>query len=115
MISISCAELIKADNCFLEAKQMPGSKNRFYIFKHAHLQVIGTICILLLALALLWHGNATGNQPAPALVAQVFFDGEYRIADGPWQEIVGVSIFRQQKAVSPCAAIFIYWPQTGNI
>ena len=64
---------------------MPKLKNRFYIFKY--LQVTGVIFILLLALALLWHGNATSNQAIPALVAQVYFDGEYRIADAPWQEI----------------------------
>ena len=67
---------------------MPKLKNRFYIFKHSHLQVIGAIFILLLALALLWRGNATSNQAVPALVAQVYFDGEYRISDGPWQQIV---------------------------
>ena len=66
---------------------MPELKNRFYIFKHSHLQVIGTIFILLLSLVLLWRGNATSNQAVPALIAQVYFDGEYRIADGPWQEI----------------------------
>ena len=67
---------------------MPEEKNRFYIFKHSQLQVIGAMVILLLALVLLWHGNATSNQAMPALVAQVYFDGEYRIADGPWQPIV---------------------------
>ena len=67
---------------------MPKLKNRFYIFKHSHLQVIGAIFILLLALVLLWRGNATSNQAMPALVAQVYFDGEYRIADGEWQKIV---------------------------
>ena len=67
---------------------MPKLKNRFYIFKHSHLQVIGAIFILLLALVLLWRGNATSNQAVPALIAQVYFDGEYRIADGPWQKIV---------------------------
>ena len=67
---------------------MPKLKNRFYIFKHLHLQVIGTIFILLLALVLLWRGNATSHQAVPALVAQVYFDGEYRVSDGPWQQIV---------------------------
>ena len=80
--------MIKADDCFWEAKQVPKLKNRFYIFKHSHLQVIGSIFIILLAIALLWHGNATSNQAEPALVAQVYFDGEYRIADGQWQPIV---------------------------
>ena len=74
--------MIKADDCFWETKQVPKLKNRFYIFKHSHLQVIGAIFIILLAIALLWHGNATSNQAEPALVAQVYFDGEYRIADG---------------------------------
>ncbi len=66
---------------------MPELKNRFG-FKHAHLQVIGAIFVLFLPLVLLWHGNATSNQAQPAMVAQVYFAGEYRIADGPWQEIV---------------------------
>ena len=65
---------------------MPELKNRFHMFKH--LQAIGAILILLLAVALLWHGNANSMQAAPALVAQVYFDGEYRIADGEWQKIV---------------------------
>ena len=64
---------------------MPKMKNRF---KYSHLPVIGTMFILLLGLMLLWHGNATSNQAVPALVAQVYFDGEYRISDGPWQQIV---------------------------
>ncbi len=67
---------------------MPKIKNKLCIFKHSHLQAIGTIFILLLAIMLLWRGNATSNQAVPALIAQVYFDGEYRIADGPWQEIV---------------------------
>ena len=67
---------------------MPKLKDRFYIFKSLHLQAIGAICILLFALVLLWRGNVTSNQAMPALVAQVYFDGEYRIADGQWQKIV---------------------------
>ena len=55
--------------------------------KHSNLQVIGTIFLLFLALVLLWRGNATSNQSEPALIAQVYFDGEYRIAGGPWQQI----------------------------
>ena len=65
---------------------MPKLKNRFDIFKH--LQVIAIVCILLFAFALLWYGNANSMQAMPALVAQVYFDGEYRIADGQWQQIV---------------------------
>ena len=50
--------------------------------------IAGVLLLLLTAVILLWHGNATSNQAIPALVAQVYFDGEYRIADGPWQRIV---------------------------
>ena len=64
---------------------MPKTKNRSYLFKY--LPVIGAIFVLLLAIVLLWRGNATSNQAVPALIAQVYFDGEYRIADGPWQKI----------------------------
>ena len=66
---------------------MPELKNRFHRFKHSHLQIIGAIALLLLALLLLWRGNATSNQAVPALVAQVYFDGEYRISGGQWQQI----------------------------
>ena len=62
-------------------------KNRF-LFKHSYLQEIGAILILLLALLLLWRGNATSNQAMKAISAQVYFDGEYRIADGEWQKII---------------------------
>ena len=66
---------------------MPELKNRFHRFKHSHLQIIGAVFLLLLALLLLWRGNATSNQAVPALVAQVYFDGEYRISGGQWQQI----------------------------
>ena len=46
---------------------MPKWKNRFYRFNHSHVQVIGSIFILLLALVLLWRGNATSNQAVPAM------------------------------------------------
>ena len=52
------------------------------------LQVLGVLTALLLAALLLWHGNATSSQASPALVAQVYFDGEYQIGDGPWQKIL---------------------------
>ena len=67
---------------------MPVLKNKFNIYINSTLQVIATILILLLALVLLWQGNATSTQAVPAMVAQVYFDGEYSIADGPWQKIV---------------------------
>ncbi len=52
------------------------------------LKIAGILFLLLTAVILLWHGNYNSNQAQPALVAQVYFDGEYRIADGEWQKIV---------------------------
>ena len=63
-------------------------KNRVCKFNSSYLQTVGIVFILLFIVLLLWHGNATSMQAQPALLAQVYFDGEYRIADGEWQEIV---------------------------
>lgn len=62
------------------------NKSRF--FNITKLIVAGVLLLLLSAVVLLWHGNKTSNQAVPALVAEVYFDGEYRIADGQWQKIV---------------------------
>jgi hypothetical protein len=67
---------------------MPKVNQLFHKFKRSYFPIIGIILLLLIAVLLLWLGNATSNQAIPALVAQVYFDGEYRIADGPWQKIV---------------------------
>ena len=67
---------------------MPEIKNKVCKFNASYLQAIGIVFILLLVVLLLWHGNATSMQAQPALLAQVYFDGEYRIADGSWQQIV---------------------------
>ena len=61
-------------------------KPRF--FNITTLTIAGILLLLLSAIALLWHGNAHSNQATPALLAQVYFDGEYRIADGEWHKIV---------------------------
>ena len=55
--------------------------------KATTLAVVGVVLLLFSAVILLWHGNANSMQATPALVAQVYFDGEYRITDGEWQKI----------------------------
>ena len=67
---------------------MPKDKKSVHTFKHSHWPIIGVVFILLLAVLLLWHGNATSNQAISAMMAQVRFEGDYRIADGQWQKIV---------------------------
>ena len=62
-------------------------KGKKFSFNKAGLWIVGILVVLFLAVALLWHGNANSMQAMPALMAQVYFDGEYRIEDGEWQEI----------------------------
>ena len=61
------------------------TKSRF--LKATTLTIAGVLLLLFAAVLLLWHGNANSMQAAPAMVAGVYFDGEYRIADGQWQKI----------------------------
>ena len=63
-------------------------KNGFQKNQKKRLQVAGVLFLMLLAIGLLWFNNSTSMQAQPALIAQVYFDGEYRIADGEWQPIV---------------------------
>ena len=67
---------------------MSEAKNKFQKIKKSYLQVIGVFLLILFAALLLWFNNSTSMQAEPALIAQVYFDGEYRIEDGPWQKIV---------------------------
>jgi hypothetical protein len=67
---------------------MNDQETKFRILNITTLAIAGVLLLLLAAVILLWHGNATSNQAVPALVAQIYFDGEYRIADGQWQKIV---------------------------
>ena len=55
--------------------------------------IAGILLLLFSAVALLWHANANSMQAMPALVADVYFDGEYRIADGQWRKIIKGSTF----------------------
>ena len=55
--------------------------------KKSSLPVIGFIALLLCAVFLLYHGNANSVQAMSALTADVYFDGEYRIGEGPWNPI----------------------------
>ena len=66
---------------------MPETKNKLKIFKKLHLQAVGILLLILLALLLLWFNNANSYQSLSAMMAQVRFEGEYRIGDGQWKPI----------------------------
>lgn len=67
---------------------MQNLKDRFLRIPKTHLMVTGILLLISLALALLLFNNATSSQASGALVAQVHFEGEYRIGDEPWQTII---------------------------
>ena len=66
---------------------MDSKETKFSFINKTTLCIVGIFAVLFLALVLLWYGNANSMQAMPAMVAQVYFDGEYRIADGEWQKI----------------------------
>ena len=59
-----------------------------HFIKATSLIIVGVLLLLSSALLLLWYGNANSMQAEPALMAGIYFDGEYRIADGEWHKIV---------------------------
>ena len=67
---------------------MSDIKDKFSILKKPYFQAVSILLLFALAIGLLWFGNSTSSQAIPALVAQVYFDGEYRIEDGEWHDIV---------------------------
>ena len=68
-------------------------KNKFQKIKKTHVLVAAVVLLIVLAACLLWFNHSTSMQSEASMVAQVYFDGEYRIGDGEWQKIVnGVHI-----------------------
>ena len=67
---------------------MPNLKHKLRKIKKTHWQMAGILVLVFLAACLLWFNNSTSLQAQPALIAQVYFDGEYRIEDGEWRPIV---------------------------
>ena len=56
--------------------------------KNKALHILCILLIFLAAIAMLWYSNANSVQAESALMAQVYFDGEYRVGDGEWQKIM---------------------------
>ena len=67
---------------------MDSKEKKYCPLNNTVLYAAGILIVIFLAITLLWHGNANNMQAQPALLAEVYFDGEYRIADGQWQKIV---------------------------
>ena len=63
-------------------------KNIFREIKKIHLLIAGALLLVLLAALLLWFNSRTSMQAFPSFVPDLHFEGEYRVADGPWQPYV---------------------------
>ncbi len=50
--------------------------------------IVGVVLVIISAIFLLWQGNANSNQSLPATLANVYFEGQYKIGDGEWKDIV---------------------------
>ena len=59
----------------------------FNFFNKTTLIIVGILLIFLSAVIMLWQGNKNSTQAEPAMLAQVYFKGYYRIDDGDWIEI----------------------------
>lgn len=61
--------------------------NRLKVLKKIPFGVIGVCLLFVAACALLWNGNSVDKKSDEVSAAQIYFDGEYKIADGEWQPI----------------------------
>ena len=63
-------------------------KNRFQKIKKVHLQIAGVLLLILIAAGLLWFNYSTSWQSLSPMHIELYFEGDYRIADGPWMPYV---------------------------
>ena len=67
---------------------MPNIKNAFQKINKTHLTIAGVLLLVLFAVFLLWFNNSHSMQAGSTVNIELHFEGEYRIADGPWQPYV---------------------------
>ena len=56
--------------------------------KKSYLLIAGVLLLILLTVLLVWFNNSNSMQAQSTLHIEVYFEGEYRIADGPWTTYV---------------------------
>ena len=66
---------------------MQKKEAEFKFFNKTTLIIVGILLIFLSAIIMVWQGNKNSTQAEPAMLAQVYFKGDYRIGDGDWIEI----------------------------
>ena len=66
---------------------MQKKQTGFQFLNKTTIFIVAILLIFLSATILLWQGNKNSTQAEPAMLAQVYFEGEYRIGDGDWIKI----------------------------
>ena len=66
---------------------MQGNKQLQKVWKKIPFAIIGIISVLATMLLLLWGNITNSQQSIPALYPNIYFSGEYRLADGPWNTV----------------------------
>ena len=56
--------------------------------KRSHLLIAGALLLIILAVLLLWFNDSNSVQAESTVNIDVYFKGEYRIADGEWKPYV---------------------------
>ena len=63
-------------------------KNIFLEFLGKYFHAVCAVVLILFACGLLWFSNSTSMQAGFTVPIELYFEGDYRIADGPWQTYV---------------------------
>ena len=63
-------------------------KDKLKKIKKSHLLIAGVVLLIWLFISLLWFSDSASVQAELPLSIEVYFEGEYRVADGPWMTYV---------------------------
>ena len=63
-------------------------KDKIKRINKLHLLIAGVLLLILLAAALVWFNHSNSMQSEPTVNIELYFQGEYRVADGEWKTYV---------------------------
>ena len=67
---------------------MQGIKQLQNVWKKIPLAMLGIVMVMAAMLLLLWNNVTNSWQANPAILPDIYFEGEYKIADGQWNPVV---------------------------
>lgn len=92
---------------------------KFTLFNKSYLKYLPTIAIIILigfCFFFLWQGESNSKQSEASMIAGVVFQGEYKIGDGEWNEIIkGEHIPSTQGDVTLRGTFIMLNPVTGEL